>query len=164
MKDVYLIFKNELGNHGFKTQGGRSWKIINDLIVVVQVVRSQWLDAYYINIGILPVTFMVKNYPPSIEFCEETCRATDIKISPFYYTYYNFEKDGTYNEADLNKSISWLVKWTNLHYEDTELVRKRYMSIPIDEIYPGKNIMYDWAYKKLQLPSYYLSGPTKYFG
>jgi hypothetical protein len=162
MKEIYNVFKDEFGKHGYRTQGSRSWKVLHEIVAIAQVVRSQWQDAYYIEIGVLPTTFMRKSVAPHVDVCQDGCRATDLSPSPYIHVYRNLQTDGKYEEQQLRRSIAWLTKWIHLHYGDIDELRMRFLMAPRDEedVPPNEpffanNIMIDWAMGQLRPPEFY---------
>jgi hypothetical protein len=135
---------------------------VSDIVIIVQVVRSQWLAAYYVEIGVIPVSFMKDNIAPNVNVCQEGCRATKLIHSPHRYAFSNLERDGAYVESELEASIEWLTRWIELHYGDIGALRSRFLVAPReeDEVPPSEyfyqnNIMVDWAEGILREPAFY---------
>ena len=154
-----------LRKHGYKGKRSRAWKRLNDLLVIIEMQRSQWSDAYYINIGVMPATFMTREYAPPGKYCTSGCRATSIKQSPFFNTFDTLEANGKYDPADLANAFEWLVHWIENQYGNREVVRARELARPPSETLTEVDLMKDWANDKLKDPKYYLRGiPSKYYG
>jgi hypothetical protein len=149
--------------YNYRSRKNRFWNTLKDIVIIIQANKSQVSESYYIEFGIIPLLFVTKEYPPSVEFCPEGGRATDLRHSPYLYVYKRIESDGVYDPESLGMAVEWLMQWIHLHYGDVEKLRSKFLSIPSDDLFDDKNLLYDWANGVLKHPKFYFSGNIDYY-
>lgn len=159
---------------GFSVHGSMLWKSHGELTSVIQPQRSRWSGGMYINVGIMPTVFMIKERPPSDVAFGQSFRATDLTVSPCHAVFRRLEEDDvdSMDPADMVPAMTWLFGYLERRYSNVEEVRRQELEgyakeLPrlLAECGPdgGNGLpMVDWARGTLRPPQTYYPD-SKYY-
>lgn len=145
---------------GFRRARELFWRKGPEITTFAQLQSSRWAQGVYVNVGVLPNTFITKKTPPGASYWARADRADSLD-SPYCEVFRRLALDGEDGvaPAEVRQAIGWLFSWINDHLGDAAVLRANIRESPYKDE-PG--ILEDWARGELKDPRHYWPN-TRYY-
>ncbi len=141
---------------GYSFKASLCWRKRAELATLVQPQASQWDACLYVNVGVVPSSFLDIRIPPNSGYWGYMERASAIK-APFAKHFDRLEErnDSTVKSTDIVDAVRHLFEWVDENLADERKVRNA-LKEPSSPISEGATLMLrDWVKGMLKEPSEY---------
>lgn len=112
-QSLIKVIREAARKHRYTCRGSASWRVGEDGVVsIIEVQSSNFGSGKYINVGVMPQSFMIRPKPLNDGYWPLRHRASSIP-SPYIsqFSDLQFDHDDKLNADDFSEAFDWLFGW-----------------------------------------------------